>query len=458
MSRKIKAKKHRMSNLKVRFTDKPITVMGGMKLLADWFRKIRITEYMNEILKPLEPGSNRGYQPVIIVMSYMVSVLMGAKKLSHSVLLETDEPLKKMFGIEEMPSVSTFSRFFRKVTRKLIEEIFEPWNRQLLEKREKEIPSDGVTIDMDSSVFERFGRQEGVEVGYNPRRPGRPSHHPIFAVISELKFVAHMWLRRGKTVSLSGAENFLKELLARLPENVKIKLIRADSGFFSGKFFDFAESVGLPYMVVVRINPKVREIVKYIKVEKWQSIAEGIEIGEATYQAKTWKKARRIIVIRQELEERPAAQGKLFEEMPGYRYQVIITTLPWKAQDIWNCYKKRAAIENYIKELKEDYSLNTYSLKKFFATEAAMWFIVICWNLLGWFKTTIIGKDNIRLMTVRLRYFLCGGILGKEKGADVLRLKTTAKWRQTFLRLLKRVNNFGVSNAMQLKNVVAISP
>lgn len=50
MSKKIKAKKHKMVNLKVRFTDKPVTVMGGMKLLADWFRKIRLIEYMNDFL------------------------------------------------------------------------------------------------------------------------------------------------------------------------------------------------------------------------------------------------------------------------------------------------------------------------------------------------------------------------------------------------------------------------
>lgn len=140
MSKKIKAKKHKMLNLKVRFTDKPVTVMGGMKLLADWFRKIRLIEYMNDLVQPLEPESNRGYSPVTIALAYMVSVLMGAKKLSHTVTLGIDEPLKRLFGIKEVPSVPTFSRFLM-VSQRLIEAIFSVWNKcLLLELRRIETP------------------------------------------------------------------------------------------------------------------------------------------------------------------------------------------------------------------------------------------------------------------------------------------------------------------------------
>jgi hypothetical protein len=58
-------------------------------------------------------------------------------------------------------------------------------------------------------------------------------------------------------------------------------------------------------------------------------------------------------------------------------------------------------------------------------------------------------------MTVRLKYFLCGGLLGSEKKMDVLRLNSGVKWRQTFLRLLNRVKFYKVSNAMQLNPVNA---
>jgi hypothetical protein len=450
MSKVIKQKNDGIVNLKVRFTNKPVTVMGGMKLIAEWMRKIEFEKQVKTLLKPLEPKSNRGYKPVKVILSFMVSMLMGAKKLSHSVLLENDEPAKKMFGLKEIPSVSTFSRFFRKIKRPIIEEVFPVLNGWLLESRKAEIPGDGITIDLDSSVFERYGEQEGAEVGYNPRRPGRPSHHPLFAMISDIKLLFHLWLRRGKTGSISGVKEFLEEVLGRLPSWIKIKVIRCDSGFFSGKFFDFVEERSLKYMVVVRTNKIIRGIVRNINIKDWKKIGEGIEIGETEYQARDWKKSRRLIIIRQNLEIRPDAQGKLFPDMPLYRYQIIVTNLVWAGQDIWNYYRQRASLENYIKEFKNDYSMDKYSFSKFYATEAAIWLIAITWNLLGWFKKSILGKDNIRLMTVRLRYFLCGGILGNEKGEPVLRLHSGVKWRQTFLRLLNRVFLFQVPNAMQL--------
>jgi hypothetical protein len=450
MSKIIKQKNDEISNIKIMWTPKPVTVMGGMKLISEWFRKIGIEKQLNDLTKPLEPGSNRGYKPAKIIMSFIVSVIMGAKKLSHSVLLENDEPVKKLFALRDVPSVSTFSRFFRKINNKMIEEIFYKLNSWLLELRKQELPDDGITLDLDSSVFERYGEQEGAEIGYNPRKPGRPSHHPIFAMISDIKFLIHLWLRRGKTASISGANEFLEEVLARIPSWVKIKVIRADSGFFSGKFFDFVEEKSLKYMVVVRTNPIIRGIVRDISVKEWRQIAEGIEIGETEYKAYDWKRGRRLIVIRQNLEERPDAQGKLFPDMPVYRYQMIVTNLNWRSEDIWNYHRQRAGLENYIKELKRDYSMDKYSFSKFYATEAAMWLIAITWNILGWFKKSILGKDDMRLMTVRLRYFLCGGILGNEKGEVVLRLNSGVKWRQTFLRLLERISLFQISNAMQL--------
>ena len=36
-----------------------------------------------------------------------------------------------------------------------------------------------VTVDFDSTVITRDGRQEGSAKGYNPNRKGRNSHHPL---------------------------------------------------------------------------------------------------------------------------------------------------------------------------------------------------------------------------------------------------------------------------------------
>jgi hypothetical protein len=70
----------------------------------------------------------------------------------------------------------------------------------------------GYSLDLDSTIFSRHGtQQQGAARGYNPRRPGRLSHHPLLAVLAEANFVLHSWLRCGNTGASQGATQFLSE-------------------------------------------------------------------------------------------------------------------------------------------------------------------------------------------------------------------------------------------------------
>jgi hypothetical protein len=66
----------------------------------------------------------------------------------------------------------------------------------------------GAVLDLDSTVFERYGHQQGSLKGYNPRKHGRPSHHPLLAMLAEAKVVVHAWLRSANTASARGEKLF----------------------------------------------------------------------------------------------------------------------------------------------------------------------------------------------------------------------------------------------------------
>jgi len=200
--------KHKDINLPIRYTEKPITAWGGPKVMARWSERIHLRSLLEKHLEQMRGGSNRAYDPAEIVLSFIVSVFMGAARLCHTYVLHYDEPVKRLFGFEQVPSVSTFSRFFRRFTRRAVEEVVGALNDDLIQRMRSFHPAGGVTIDFDSSVFDQYGKQEGAVRGYNPKKPGRPSHHPLFALIAEWKWVLHLWLRRGNTVSGSGAIAF----------------------------------------------------------------------------------------------------------------------------------------------------------------------------------------------------------------------------------------------------------
>jgi len=76
-----------------------------------------------------------------------------------------------------------------------MEAFFRPLFRRLLALLKP--PAEGFTLDLDSTIFAREGSQQGAAKGYNPRRRGRKSHHPLIAVLAEAPFVLHAWLRSG---------------------------------------------------------------------------------------------------------------------------------------------------------------------------------------------------------------------------------------------------------------------
>ena len=92
-----------------------------------------------------------------------------------------------------MPSAMTLRRYFGGIVRSRVEHLSAVLGEFVFGQLRR--PPLGATLNLDSTVFERYGRQEGNLKGYNPRKHGRPSHHPRLAILAEAKLVLHAWLR-----------------------------------------------------------------------------------------------------------------------------------------------------------------------------------------------------------------------------------------------------------------------
>lgn len=61
--------------------------------------------------------------------------------------------------------------------------------------------------------------------------------------------------------------------------------------------------------------------------------------------------------------------------------------------EIWRIYRGRADTENRIKELKYDFGFDSFNLKDFYATEAALMFSMLAYNLMALFRLCNAGKN-----------------------------------------------------------------
>jgi hypothetical protein len=295
---------------------------------------------------------------------------------------------------------------------------------------------DNFTLDIDSSVMTRYGVQDGAKKGYNPSKKGRSSHHPLIAFIADVKLVANMWLRSGDTSSANNFLGFLEDTLSKL-KNKTVSLIRLDSGFFESDILDYLENKPMDYVVAAKFSHPIQRIIA--GTNNWILLDTGIEICEQIYQSKSWKKSRRLVIVRQRIKDRPKATGKqlrLFEEeeiYKNYRYSAYVTNLKLAPAEVWRLYRGRGDAENRIKELKYDFGFDSFNLKDFYATEAALTFAMIAYNLMALFRTFVLQeKTQKTLSTLRYKAFAIGAYFEKVNDKLVLKIALNKKRRAWF--------------------------
>lgn len=435
-----------MRDCDIKFVNKEITPFGGLSLFFRMLEKCRLAEHLEQSGLPSQ-GSNRGYKPLQLILGLFAGVWCGASCFGHLDVVRYDTALCNLLGWKRGADHRAYQRYFNKFSQAVNQRVFGELFRWFF----SELLFDNYTLDFDSTVMVREGNQQGAAKGYNPKRPGRLSHHPLLAFVSEVRMVANYWLRPGNTAASTNYLAFLEDTLSRL-ENKKVGLVRMDSGFFTKEILDFLEYKKMHYIVACRFNNRIKYSLTHEKV--WMEVADGLEISETSYQAESWDRPRRIIMVRQEIEKRPNAAGKqvrqleLFEDgndFGKYRYSCLVTNLRLPAKIVYDSYRGRADSENRIKELKYDFSIDDFVTDNFWATEACGSFIVMAYNFMSLFRHALINSDRKQfLKTIRYELISIPAYWGRTKDKHILYLARSLKTRKAFLAIWEKIKDFSL--------------
>ena len=107
-----------------------------------------------------------------ILGTVMLSVLAGHKRYAHITTVRSDSVLPELLGMTRVRSEDAVRRAFQHGE----EERWTAWTRQHLAATYEPLLSEPWILDMDATVKPLYGHQEDAVVGYNPGKPGRPSH------------------------------------------------------------------------------------------------------------------------------------------------------------------------------------------------------------------------------------------------------------------------------------------
>jgi hypothetical protein len=262
----------------------------------------------------------------------------------------------------------------------------------------------------------------------------------MLAVLAEAKLCAQFWLRAGHAHCSNNLLAFTQEFLANLPRHLRVRLIRADSGFYYDPWLCLLESRHLHYIVVADLSVRIKSLLR--KTTQWLPTAvPGLEVSEVPYESQYASRVRRLILIRRKVAVESRGGGKQLFDLPGYKYQALLTNLPPRVGplQVWFDYNGRAGIENVIKELRHGFGLAGFCCQKFFASEAALSLAVFTYNLTTLFARHLGWLEKVTIGTLRYRLFSCAGLISYGQGRTTIKLAIPKSHRPWWANLWEKL-------------------
>lgn len=432
----------RNGELPIEYTSKPLSGWGGLSLIFEYLERIGFCEELRAGVKEMKQSNNR-VESFDVVLTFLSTVLMGGSRFAHVQRVFQDEVVRRITGAKRLGSEDTVRRFFLSLSQSEAEDLYTALQRFTSTLMLRHIQED--VLDLDSTILERYGQQEGASKGYHSSRAGQQSHHPLLAMLARAKHIALVWLRAGGAQTLRGADEFVRELLARLPAGFRITAVRADSGFFNEQYLRLFEQQKLPYIIPIRMHPPIKRFVASIAAEQWQKFDDKRDIADVSYAGHGWLGPRRVLAIRKKI---TSDSAQLFD-VPAYEFRALVTSLEGTARDCTDFYDQRGECENTIKEFKNDFGARGFSLAKFTPTEAAFRLISILFNLVSEFKREVLCDLSPTLATIRSKVFVIGAALGRAARKVILRLGIRHP-EHRFSTLLERATSATYASAPQL--------
>jgi hypothetical protein len=427
-------------NLKISFTGNHLTHFGGVYLLAQFLKQIQLRRLLSRHMTFAQ--RNTRYTVAEEVTSLLFPIMVGIGRIETTQMLRYDDVFHYLTGLRQFPTATTLRRFLVRMAPVALTKLRTLHDRLLSRMMEKPKAPTRVIFDLDSTVLTLYGKQEFAHKGYNPKKHGRVSYHPLLCFNGLTKDYWHGELRPGDVHTATGTTALLQEAFAKLPLSVRRIFIRGDKGFYDHKIIEAIEAERGRFAIVAKLTQPLKRKLSSLRYRTYRS---GIQTAEFRYQPTNWQSKYRFVVIRRPVHEEPSDQLSLFE-MGRFTYQVIVTNMALRPLNIWRFYNQRAAIELIIKELKSNYPLAKIPTKHFAANEAYFHLLFFAYNLVNWFKRLCLPTDSQHksLASLRAQLLLIPGELTNAHNRPTLKLPKRFPHQKAFWLALKTIHKLNI--------------
>ena len=425
-------------HIRVAFTGDHLTRYGGVFLLHRFFHRLGLRQRFHDGVRFSQ--RNNTYTIPEMLLALLYPIILGLGRLETTRLLRRNGTFQTLTGLPAYPDPSALRRFLHRFALRGIPKLRHLHDRLLAQLCQRPTRLTRVLFDMDSTVLPVFGHQEKARVGYNPRKRGRPSYHPLVCFEGHTKDFWHGELRPGDAHTATGAVWLLRACFAKLPATVHQIRVRADAGFYDYKVIRAIEAHRGKFVIVAKLTKPLRTLVTGLT---YVAAGQGVAVAECQYQPHRWPRPYRFVIVRKTLPEEDTPQTTLFT-VGRYTYHAFVTNFRIWPLAVYRLYNDRAGVENIIKQLKFDYPLAKIPTGQFAANEAYFHLLLFAYALMNWFKRLCLplGDQSMTLATLRRELLMLPGELVRTGNIPTLRLPPSEADPEVIQHVFNRISKF----------------
>ena len=427
------------------------TPHGQLVFFAEFLRATGVFDQWVQSC-PLQYRSGNAPAKRDVLGTLMLAILAGHRRYAHITAVRGDAVAAQALGMSSMVSEDAVRRALKSIEA----EPSETWLRPSLMRSVASALDRPWVLDIDASIKPLYGRQEGAELGYNPHKPGRPSHVLHTYWVGDLRLVLDVQLNPGKQHSSVHAKGGLGRLLDELGPGRRPALVRGDCGFGNEGILTLLEQRDQRYLLRLRQTKNVQRLVarQFGRTDWTRADEQGWQALEDRLQLVGWTRPRRVVIVRRRLREGLALESKrhgvqqlrlaladeaILDAGRLWEYTVLVTDVGYALEGVAQLYRDRCDCENGFDELKNQWGLSGFTTQDITRCQTTARAVALIYNWWSWYCRAAHPGARMEAITSRPLLLAAVGKTSSHAGRTLLYLTPLHAKVQTIKTLVANV-------------------
>src|ERR1022692_1022759 len=351
----------------------PEAAVSGLGLMVFFIEFLKTSGLFDKFVEdcPLSYTSANAPEKRDVLGTLLLSVLAGHWRYAHINAIRADGVNPELLGMTKVASEDSV----RRAMKGMDEGDSGRWLKKHLKASYEPLLQEPWILDVDSTVKPLYGYQQDAKVGYNPTKPGRPSHAYHSYFVANIRMVLDMEVQAGNQTAPSFAQPGLWAFLDGLEERDRPVFLRGDCHWGAENAMAGAEKRGIRYLFKLKQSANVKKLIgKVFQQEEWVEAGQGWQGRVDELRLSGWSQSRRVAVLRRPLPGKTETEGasrkksarkaasQLSLDLPEmthrgvlYEYVVLVTSLTEGVHTLAQHYRDRGDVENNFDEMKNQW-------------------------------------------------------------------------------------------------------